>query len=113
MNGFSSNDVFIGKGDLDGKGIYAKRDFKKGEIAIKYQLKPLTKEQYLKLSDQEKLFTHLHWGIIHLYSEPERYVNHSDHPNTYQDLKLQADISLRDIRKGEMITTDAALDDVS
>jgi hypothetical protein len=27
-----SNDVFIGKGDLNGKGVYANRAFKKGEM---------------------------------------------------------------------------------
>ena len=39
-------DLIIGKGKLAGKGVYANRDFKKGEVVTKYNLKPLTKEEY-------------------------------------------------------------------
>lgn len=104
--------VYIGKGDLAGKGVYASKDIQKGETVIQYSLKALTPEVYNQLSDYEKQFTHTHWGTIYLYSEPERYVNHSDNPNTYQDLVNQRDIALRDIRKGEMITGDTTKDDV-
>ena len=58
------------------------------------------------------MFTHKHWGQIHLYSEPERYVNHSDDSNTIPDLKGWTDVAARDIKKGEMITTDATKDEV-
>ena len=103
----------IGKGNLLGKGVFANRNFKKGEVVIKYQLKPLTSEEFQNLPKNEKMFTHKHWGKIYLYSEPERFVNHSDSPNTYQDLQKQCDIALRDIIKGEPITTDANKDDIS
>ena len=106
-------DVIIGKGNLAGKGVYANRDFKKGEVVIKYNLKPLTEKEFENLPESEKMFTHTHWGTINLYSEPERYVNHSDNPNTYQDLINQCDIALRDIKKGEEITSDATKDDVA
>ncbi len=107
------NDIIIGKGNLVGKGVYANRNFKKGEIVIKYNLKPLTKEEYEKLPKSEKMFTHRHRGTIYLYSEPERYVNHSPRPNTYQDLIEKCDVALREIEKGEEITTDATKDDPS
>ncbi|HVT01399.1 MAG TPA: SET domain-containing protein [Patescibacteria group bacterium] len=108
------NDVVIGKGKLAGKGIYANRDFKKGEIVIKYNLKPLNPDEFNALPDWEKEFTHTQFGNLNLYSVPERYVNHSDKPNTYQDFKNGgADIALRDIKKGEEITTDATKDDIS
>ena len=106
-------DVIIGKGNLAGKGVYANRDFKKGEVVIKYNLKPLTEEEFENLPESEKMFTHTHWGTINLYSEPERYVDHSDNPNTYQDLTNKCDIALRDIKKGEEITDDATKDDVA
>ena len=108
-----TNDVIIGKGDLDRKGIYAKRDFKKDTVVIKYNLKPLTKNEFENLPENEKEFTHTHWGVTYLYSEPERYVNHSESPNTYQDLANRCDRAQRDIRKGEMITTDATKDEIS
>lgn len=107
------NNVIIGKGNLAGKGVYANRNFKKGGIVIKYNLKQLTKGEYENLPKSEKMFTHTHWGAINLYSEPERYVNHSQNPNTYQDLVRKCDIALRDIEKGEAITADATKDDIS
>ena len=107
------NDVLIGKGNLLGKGVFTNRNFKRGEVVINYQLKLLTLEEFQNLPKNEKMFTHKHWGTIYLYSEPERFVNHSDSPNTYQDLKKQCDIAVRDIAKGEPITTDANKDDIS
>jgi hypothetical protein len=109
----TNHNVIIGKGNLAGKGVYANRDFKKGEIVIQYHLKPLTTKEYERLPESEKIFTHSHWGKIQLYSEPERYVNHSEEPNTYQNLLKQQDIALRDIKKGEIITGDATKDDIS
>lgn len=105
--------VIIGKGNLAGRGVYADKDFSKGEVVIQYHLKHLTKREYKALLKNEKMFTHSHSGQIMLYSEPERYVNHSKTPNTYQDLVKQQDIALRKIKKGEMITTDATKDDTA
>ena len=106
------NNIKIRKGNLNGKGVYAGQDFKAGEIVIQYHLKPLTEEEFEKLPRGEKMFVHTHWGKRYLYSEPERCVNHSSDPNTYQDLNNKCDIALRNIKKGEMITTDATKDDV-
>lgn len=106
------NYVVIGEGKLAGKGVYASKNFKKGEIVINYNLKLLTREEYKSLSRSEKMFTHKHSGAIYLYSEPERYVNHSSNPNTYQDLDKKCDIALHNIVKGEAITTDATKDDI-
>ncbi len=94
------------------KGVFAIRDFKKGEVIIKYRLKTLTEKEFENLSNELKKFTHVHWGQIYLYSIPERYVNHSSDPNTKSDLKNKADVAIRDIKKGEEITTDASKDDV-
>ena len=105
-------DVIIGKGNLGGKGVYANRDFKKDEIVIRYNLKAVTDEDFENLSENEKEYTHIHWGTIYLYSEPERYVNHSKDPNTYQDLENRCDVALREIQRGEIITTDATEDDI-
>src|ERR1700710_2741516 len=108
----NNNDLVIGKGSLAGKGLYATRNFKKGEVVIKYNIQPLTEEEYEQLPPEEKMFTHSHWGQIYVYGEPDRYVNHSDDPNTYQDLVNKCDIAARDIKKGEMITCDSRNDDI-
>ncbi len=105
--------IIIGKGNLSGKGVYANRDFKVGEIVIEYHLKPLTEDEFRDLSEAEKIFVHTHWGIKHLYSEPERYVNHSSNPNTAQDLNKRCDVAIRNIHRGKMITTNATKDDAA
>lgn len=110
------SDVVIKKSQIgqfpSGKGVFANKDFKKGEVVIQYHLQPLTQEKWEKLPEGEKEFTHTHWGQTYLYSEPERYVNHSDKPNTYQDLEKKQDIALRDIKKGDEITTDSTNDEI-
>lgn len=106
------NNVVIGKGNIAGKGIYADRVFKAGEVVIEYQLKPLTDREFENLPESEKMFVHTHHGIKYLYSEPERYVNHSSDQNTKQYLDTKQDVAIRDIAKGEMITTDATKDDI-
>lgn len=104
------NDVFIGKGKLAGKGVYAVRDFKKGEIVKFYNLKPLTKTAFDNLPKNEHRFVHTFWGKMYLFPEPSRYTNHSLNPNTRSDLRKMCDIAIRPIKKGEMITTNATLE---
>ena len=95
----------------EGLGVFGGRDFKKGEVVVKYNLRFLTKQEYKKLPKNEKRFVHKHWGVIYLYPIPARYVNHSDNPNTIQNLKERYDVASRDIKKGEEITTDSTKDD--
>ena len=104
--------VKIDDGNLSGKGVYATKDFEKDEVVVKYSLTTLSEDVYQQLPEHEKQFTHIHKGQIYLYSEPERYINHSDTPNTYQDLEVGADRALRCIQAGEMITTDSSKDDI-
>jgi len=99
----NSLNVTIGKGNLAGKGIYAARDFKKGELVVPYDLKELTQEAFDALPDGEWEWTHTFYGKIYHFPEPERYVNHSDDPSTYP-MPGKGDVALRDIKKGEAIT---------
>lgn len=101
------SDVFIGKGKLAGKGVYAARDFAEGEVVKFYHLTPLTQAEFDLLPESEQMFTHSFWGKIYLFPEPSRYTNHSAKPNTYADMKRMCDVALRPIKKGEMITTNA------
>lgn len=99
-------DVTIGKGNLAGKGVYASRDFKKGEVVVPYNLKELTQAEFNALPDGEWEWTHSFHGKIFLFPKPERYVNHNDSPSTYVDHAKGGDVALRDIKKGEAITID-------
>jgi|SRR3989344_3544361 len=105
-------EISVGKGEIFGKGVYANKNFKKGEIVIRYNLKKLSDDEFKGLSNEEKHFVHTHYDIKYLYSIPERYVNHSSNSNTVQDIKNACDVAIRDIQKGEQITTDASKDDI-
>lgn len=104
--------VVIGKGTMSGKGLYAARDFKKNEVVIRYTLTPITFEELKALSPDDYAASHNVNGQLYIYSEPARYVSHSENPNVRNDHRLRADIALRDIEEGELITVDARLDDV-
>ena len=93
----------IGQFD-DQIGAFANRDFKKGEVVIKWNLKALSEDEYEKLPQYEKdNFCHHRNGIRWLYPDPERHVNRFSHPNVVPDFEKQANIALRDIKKGEEI----------
>ncbi len=106
-------DVTIGKGEMNGKGVYAARDFKKGEVVVSISLKPITFEEFKKLSPEDYLAAHNLNGQIYLFAGGlARYVNHSETPNVVLDFERQADVALRDIAVGEKITADTRLDDI-
>lgn len=104
------NDVYIGKGKLAGKGVYASRDFYIGEVVQYYNLIPLSEEDFFALPKNEQMFVHSFWGKMYVFPEPSRYTNHSAKPNTRSDLQKMCDIAIKPIKKGEMITTNATLE---
>ncbi|MBW3012268.1 SET domain-containing protein-lysine N-methyltransferase [Candidatus Woesearchaeota archaeon] len=100
-------DILVKKSKIEGKGAFAGRDFKKGEIILRWDTsKTLTKEQADNLPEHEQRYVSFFDGKYILMHEPERYVNHSCDANTYA--KDFCDVAKRDIRKGEEITTDYA-----
>jgi hypothetical protein len=103
-------DVEIGSGSLGGRGIYAARRFAEGELVISFDLRRLSREEYLSLPEGEHLFVHSYWGDRWLYPEPARYVNHADDPNTFPDFERHGDIAARPIEPGELITIDARVE---
>lgn len=89
----------------DRLGAFAKRDFRNGEVVIKWQLKALSEKEYKKLPKYEKdNFCHQRSGIRWLYPDPERHVNRSSDPNVMPNFETQANIALRDIKKGEELS---------
>lgn len=105
-------DVVVKDSKTEGKGVYASRDFKKGEVIIKWHPEAtFTKEKMSKYSESEQNHTsYVGNGKYVLMGIPERYVNHSCSPNSY--VKNKSDIALRNIKMGEEITTDYSLNGV-
>lgn len=95
--------IMIGDSSIEGKGIFATRDFKKGEIVIWWDTShKINPSQYEKLSKEEKRY------IAHIDNEyivnqvPAKYVNHSCDANT--SVIDYCDVAIRDISKWEEIT---------
>jgi hypothetical protein len=104
LQGILLKESKIGQFD-DGIGVFANQDFKKGEIVIKWDLKILSDEEYKNLPEYEKInFCHQRNGIRWLYPDPERHVNRFHTPNVVPDFEKQANIALRDIKKGEELS---------
>jgi hypothetical protein len=103
--------VRVGRGNLNGKGVYAARNFEAGETVIEYNLQLITEAEYALLPEVERCFVHRHGDRLYLYGEPERYVNCAPDPNTCQDLGRERDYALRKILAGDAITTDPKRDE--
>jgi SET domain-containing protein len=96
--------IIIKDSPIAGKGIFANRNFKKGEVVLAWHPKQLSKEQAEALSNSEKNFVDIVDGKYLYMQPPERYINHSCEPNTSPS--DMADIAIQDIQKGEEITSD-------
>ncbi|MGC9605576.1 MAG: SET domain-containing protein [Minisyncoccia bacterium] len=106
MNADALKGVTIKDAGVKGRGIFALRDFKKGELVLGWNKENrfLSEEEISDLPEGEKKYVALCNGKYLLISEPERYMNHSCDPNTINENGL--DYALRDIKKGEEITGD-------
>jgi len=99
-------DVIIKGSNVEGKGVFANRDFKTGETVMKWNVDTiLSKEEVENLSEKEKRYIFPYGDRFILQQPPERYVNHSCDPNTIV-VDNSSDVAIRDIKKGEEITND-------
>ncbi len=98
------SDLLVKKSKIEGLGVFAARDFKKGETVIKYNLpEVLTREEADKLPKKDQEYVqYVGEGKYILHQPPARFVNHSCNANTYSD--HHSDIAKREIKKGEEIT---------
>jgi SET domain-containing protein len=103
--------IIIKDSEIDGKGVFAKRDFKEGEIIIDWAdcSEKLTKEQFDKLSEDEKRYVSFVDEVCVLMKSPAKYVNHSCDANTY--VVDFCDVAKKDIKSGEEITGDYISED--
>lgn len=95
--------IIIKKSKIQGKGVFANKNFKKGEIVLRWNPKKITKKESEKLSAKEKHYLEYQSGSYFLMQPPERYVNHSCNSNT--NVKNKCDVAIKNIKKGEEITS--------
>lgn len=104
-----SDDIIIKDSKIEGKGIFANRDFKKGETVIKWDTSNvLTDEEVKKLPEKEKRYISPFHGKFLLQQPPARYVNHSCDPNT-KVADDSSDVAITDIKNGDEITSDYSI----
>ncbi len=96
-------DVIVKKSKIKGRGVFALRDFKKGEVVLKWNPKPITKAASEELSDLMKRYVGHTGKSYYIMQSPEKYVNHSCESSTFT--KSLCDVTRRDIKKGEEITS--------
>jgi len=103
--------VIVKKSKIQGKGVFATRNIKKGEVVLKWDTSHrLKKTEVNELSEKEKNYVSYMNGKYVQMQVPEKYVNHSCEPNTHP--KNHSDIAIRDIKKGEEITSDYSKESV-
>jgi SET domain-containing protein len=98
-----TNDVIVKKSGIHGSGVFAERDFKTGEIVLRWDISNvLPAEDVMRMTEDEKRYISYMNGKYIIMQDPEKYVNHSCDANT--TAKQFCDIAKRDIKKGEEIT---------
>ena len=105
-------EVIVKKSKKEGKGVFALKDFKKGEIILKIDSSNVvSKENIAKLSKEEQNHTQYIGSNKYIIMKfPEKYINHSCNPNTYiKNLKV---IAMKNIKKDEEITSDYSINGV-
>jgi uncharacterized protein len=99
------NDVIVKKSKIEGKGVFANRDFKKGEVVMKWDTSIiLTKKEVSNLPESEKRYVNSSQDKYFLQQSPVRFVNHSCDPNT-KVVDGSFDIAIKEIKKGDEITS--------
>ena len=101
--------VAVKASPIHGRGVFAARDFRKGETVVPWHPRELTRPEYEALPRAERVYVEFEGEKILFLQEPERYVNHCCDPNT--EVRNRADVAARAIASGEEITSDYAKTD--
>lgn len=110
MNLDKMTDIIIKESKIHGKGVFAGRDFKKGEIVMRWDISNvLTPEQVERLPKSEKDYVAFIDGKYIVMQAPAKYTNHLCDDNIY--VKNFCYVAKRDIKKGEEIGEDYSTDE--
>ncbi|MDP2918250.1 MAG: SET domain-containing protein-lysine N-methyltransferase [bacterium] len=100
-----NKNVIVKKSEINKKGVFAAKDFKKDEIVLEWNPKILKKSEVEKLKSNQKHYLYkVGKDKYFLMRSPEKFVNHSCEANTR--VKNNCDIAIKNIKKDEEITSD-------
>lgn len=105
---FCIGDVTVRRSKIHRVGLFAKRDFKCGEVIVRWSGLHHTAKQF-RLSDPRiKPYMARIKNEYFLMPKPVRFMNHSCMPNT-RSRGIGVDVARRNITKGEEITSNYLL----
>ncbi len=105
------DDLIVKKSKIHGQGVFANRDFRKGEKVLAWDLShKILKKKVEKLSPEAKRGTFFWRGRYYVATGFGKYLNHSCDANTYA--KKACDFAKKNIKKGEEITIDMSQETV-
>jgi len=101
-----AHDIEIRQSGISGRGVFARRRFRRGETIFRWDLsRKIRRDQIGLVSAEERHFLNpFDEEFLLLVAEPERYVNHYCANNTR--VEHFTDVVVRDILPGEEITSD-------
>ena|SRR5258708_36541219 len=103
-----SDEVEVRNSGIHGSGLFARREFRKGEVVLRWKLDQRI-DDVAAVAPAERKFLHpLPDQTFVLLQAPERFVNHSCDNNTV--VEELCDIATRDIQPGEEITSNYSAD---
>ena len=93
------------------RGVFAKKNFKKGELILKtVPGKLLHRKDWKHMTPKSERWNYYNKDYYYFMSDPEYYINHSCDPNVFlRDFMLCA---MKPIKKGEEICYDYSLDGI-
>lgn len=106
---FCDDDVVVRRSKIHRVGLFAARDFKYGEVVVRWRGLRYTAEQFRHCDTRIKPYIAHIKGRYYLMPKPARFMNHSCDPNT-RTRRLGVDVASRNIAKGEEITSDYLLE---
>jgi hypothetical protein len=95
---------------IQGRGLYALRDFKVGDVVLRWDLThTISTRDLSNMSVEDRRYTHpLDEDRAIIVQPPERFVNHSCDNNT--EVRDFCDVAIKTIRVGDEITSDYGTD---
>lgn len=102
----NDNYIEIKKSGIEGMGVFAMRDFKRGEMVYSFEkgkVVGITDIQNI-LESEKRYLDKIGKDKFEIIEPPARYVNHSCNPNVVERERVA--YALGNIKKGEEITID-------
>ncbi len=106
------SDVIVKESPIQGKGVYASKDFKEGEVVLEIDDSHIVTDPSTLTKEQNEYdCDYLANGKVILMQEPEKFINHSCDPSTYVKTigGVRKVLAMHDIKIGDEITYDYSI----